>query len=83
MGFMDLFRPKWQHCNWSVREVAVEKLTDQGVLAEAATHDPDESVRLAAVEKMENQGIRKVMPGIMRTSRISMEILRCLNRPIE
>jgi hypothetical protein len=39
MAFIDLFRPKWKHSNWQVRETAVKKLTDQAVLDEVAKND--------------------------------------------
>jgi hypothetical protein len=55
MGFKDLFRPKWKHSDFIVREVAVKKLKDQKVLAEIAKNDDNRFVREEAVKKLEDQ----------------------------
>ncbi|MBF0538738.1 MAG: hypothetical protein HQL03_10860 [Nitrospirae bacterium] len=55
MSIKDLFQPKWKHCDPAVRKAAVEKLTDQKVLADIAKHDKDWSVRAAAHEKLGNK----------------------------
>ena len=57
MGFLDLFRPKWKHSEFSVRREAVEKLTDQNLLAEIAKSDKDSVVRIIAVEKLTDQNL--------------------------
>ena len=50
--FNNFFRPKWMHSDWLVRKAAVEKLTDQAVLAKIAKTDSDWRVRTVAFEKL-------------------------------
>jgi len=57
MAILDLFRPKWKHSNWKVREAAIEKLTDQNVLIDIAKNDEDYNVRTAAIEKITDQNV--------------------------
>jgi hypothetical protein len=57
MAFMDLFRPKWQHSDCNVRQMAVKKLTDQALLYKIANEDKVNAVRKAAVEKLTDQGL--------------------------
>lgn len=52
MSLKDLFRPKWQHSNASIRISAVGKINDQGILFGVATGDDDSDVREAAVERL-------------------------------
>jgi hypothetical protein len=64
---MDLFRPKWKNSNSWVRQAAVEKLTDQAVLAEIAGTDGDNDVRKAAVAKLTDQAaLAEVAKNIWR-----------------
>jgi hypothetical protein len=48
MGLIDLFRPKWKHPDIKIRGEAVEKLTDQSILARIAKTD-ESWIRLKAV----------------------------------
>jgi hypothetical protein len=57
MGFKDLFRPKWKHSDWRVRETAVLKLKDQKVLIRVVKNDKDPYVREAAVEKLKDKRV--------------------------
>jgi hypothetical protein len=57
MSLIDLFRPKWRHSNQPVRYTAVEKLTDETLLARIAKNDSDENVRSAAVRKLTNRAL--------------------------
>ena len=67
MTLMDLFRPKWKNSNSWVRQAAVEKLTDQAVLAEIAGTDGDNDVRKAAVAKLTDQAaLAEVAKNIWR-----------------
>jgi hypothetical protein len=45
MGLLDMFRPKWKHSDWHIRESAVKNLTDQVLLAKIAVRDKDWHVR--------------------------------------
>ena len=45
---MDLFRPTWKNRRWQARQAAMEKLTDQTLLAQVARSDGTEAVRRAA-----------------------------------
>lgn len=51
---MNWLRPKWKHSKVKVRTAAVEKLTDQRLLAKIARTDNYEDVRLTAVKKLED-----------------------------
>ena len=51
------FRPRWKHGDSSVRRVAVEKLTNQALLAKIATTDSDGLVREVAVGKITDQAL--------------------------
>jgi len=57
MGFFDLLKPKWRHSKSDVRKTAVNKLTDQSILADIAKNDTDSDVRKTAVNKLTDQSI--------------------------
>jgi hypothetical protein len=57
VGIADLFGPKWKNSDWRVRLAAVEKLTDQAILAQVAKSDPSRAVWTVAFEKLEDQTI--------------------------
>ena len=39
MGFFDLFKPKWKHSNPEIRKAAIDKITDQSILADILKND--------------------------------------------
>lgn len=55
MSLLDRLRPKWQHSDPAIREQAVNRLDDQGILARIASDDAVESVRIAAILKLTDQ----------------------------
>jgi hypothetical protein len=55
MSLLDRLRPKWQHSDPAIREQAVQRLSDQELLARIASDDAAESVRLAAILKLTDQ----------------------------
>jgi len=55
MSSMHFSRPKWRPSDFHVRRAAVEKLTDQALLAEIARNDKDSWVREVAVNKMSDE----------------------------
>jgi hypothetical protein len=58
MGFFkELFTPALKSENWERREKAVNKLTDQSVLADVAKNDRNGYVRLVAVKKLTDQSV--------------------------
>lgn len=57
MGVANLFGPKWKNSDWRVRLAAVERLTDQAILAQGAETDTYRVVWLAAFEKLKDQAI--------------------------
>lgn len=57
MKLSDLFKPRWQHSDWKVREKAVKVLKDQELLAQIALNDTDTSVVIAAVGNIENDQV--------------------------
>ena len=52
MKFQDLFVPRWQNSNPAVRQKAVERMKDAGLLAQIAEKDADENVRQAASNRL-------------------------------
>jgi hypothetical protein len=71
MPLLDLFRRRWKHKDPDVRGKAVEKLTNQVLLAEIARADDDGGVREKAVQRLTDQGLLADIfrAGIARTSR--------------
>ena len=58
MGFLDkIFKPKWQHEDWRVREEAVKKLDDQKILIEIAKNDSSASVREEALKNISDKSV--------------------------
>lgn len=57
MKLSQLFRPKWKSSVPSKLKAAIDKLSDQRILAYIAENDKDRSVRKAAVEKITDQQI--------------------------
>jgi len=57
MAFLDLFRPKWKHSDWTVRIEAIKEVTDQKVLASVAKNDVRRDVRIAAIKKVMDQNV--------------------------
>lgn len=55
MSLLDRLRPKWKHSDPVVREAAVRRLSDQRLLAQIATDDAHERVRLSAVQTLADQ----------------------------
>ena len=39
MRILDLFRPRWRHSKWEMREAAIATLTDQAVLVRSLNSD--------------------------------------------
>ncbi len=53
MAFKDLFKPKWEHSNWKVRQRSYYRHT-QALLAEISKRDADDNTRLSAFQKLPN-----------------------------
>lgn len=67
MSFLNnLFKPKYKHSNWNVRQKAVQELTDENILTEIAYNDESSYVRHEAVKKITNQ---KVLIDILKTDK--------------
>lgn len=56
---MGLFGPKWKSKKWVVRKKAVAKITDERILKELATTDPEFQVRQACITKIADQEFLK------------------------
>ena len=54
---MNVFRPKWKHSDWRVRLAAVQKLTDQPLLADIAKNAVEQIVRTTAALKLTDQAV--------------------------
>jgi len=52
MIFETLIKPKWQHHNPKIRQLAIETLDEPEILSEMAQNDEEASVRQAALEKI-------------------------------
>jgi len=52
MKFSDLFIPRWRHSDPQVRQKAVEKLKDAGLLAQIAEKDEYDNVRETAKKRL-------------------------------
>ena len=67
MGFLNnLFKPKYKHSDYKVRQQAVQELTDEKILTEIAYNDEVSIVRHEAVKKITNQ---QVLIDILKTDR--------------
>ena len=55
MGFIDIFKPKYKHSDWSVRIKAVNEMTDESKLIDIAINDNSLDVRGAAAKKIKDQ----------------------------
>jgi len=51
MGFFDLFRPKWKHSDPSIRQAAIETLTDPVAIEYVAVEDPEINLRILALQR--------------------------------
>ena len=54
MKFADLFVPKWQNSNPSVRKRAIEKIKDAKLLSQIQEKDVDQMVREAAARRLDD-----------------------------
>jgi len=79
MSVFGLLRPKWQHPDPAVRIAAVNRLSDQAVLAQIVEQDADENVRLAAFGRVTDQDL---LAGIARSrSPFSVRAVEVLAEP--
>lgn len=79
MRFEDLFKPKpeWKHSDWMVRLAALEKLTDQALLAEIAKNDKTWELRQRAVRKITDQ---TVLANVARNDKVNIVREIAVNR---
>lgn len=68
MGLSNLFKPRWQHPDKEIREVAVKKLTNQVILAKIAKHDNISWIRYEAVSNPNFQD-QKLLAEIAMTDK--------------
>lgn len=52
MSVLDIFRPKWKHSNFHIRQEAVANMDDVQILGKIASHDSEVSVRDTAVQQL-------------------------------
>ena len=57
MIFSKFVKPKWQHRNPEVRQLALESLNDPAILNEMAQHDEATEVRRAAIRKINDLSV--------------------------
>lgn len=63
MSLFDWLRPRWKHADPAVRKDVVRGLVDPQLLADIATNDQSDDVRLAAVEAFNDQRCLEQIAG--------------------
>lgn len=83
MIFETLIKPKWQHHNPKVRQLAIETLDEPEILGEIAQYDEEASVRQAALEKIHHFDLlNKIFhaeqnPTVKQTAFLRLKQLLC------